>query len=130
MRKSVITLFIMSLAVCASAQTHVQHDCCSPMTRQHKQVAEGCDSAIDHSDISPSTLIIFYSGKNKRVLKAARKIGAEVIYTYTSFNAIAVRKPDAWTLELTKVYFERIKGVMQVNYDRICHLDTLSEPLF
>lgn len=130
MRKSVLTLFIMSLVVCASAQTHVQHDCCSPMTRQHKQVAEGCDSAINHSDISPSTLIIFYSGKNKRVLKAARKIGAEVIYIYTSFNAIAVRKPDAWTLEQTKGYFERIKGVMQVNYDHICHLDRLSEPLF
>ena len=130
MRKFVITLFIMSLAVCASAPTHVPHDCCSPMIRQHKQVEEGCDSAIDHSDISPSTLIIFYSGKNKRLLKAARKIGAEVIYTYKSFNAIAVRKPDAWTLEQTKDYFERIKGVMQVNYDLICHLDTLSEPSF
>lgn len=83
------------------------------------------DDSLLQNNVSPSTLIIFYDGNKvqKRLLKAAKKIGAEVVYTYRSFNAIAIRKPDDWTLNATKEYFENMKGVLQVNYDHIYKLD-------
>lgn len=83
------------------------------------------NDSLFQNNVSPSTLIIFYDGSKvqKRLLKAAKKIGAEVIYTYRSFNAIAIRKPDDWTLNATKEYFENMKGVLQVNYDHIYKLD-------
>lgn len=76
-------------------------------------------------EYSPSTLIIYYDASigSKPLLKAAKKIGAEVIYQYTFIKGIAVRKPDNMTLDETKAYFERVKGTLSVQYDRIYHLD-------
>lgn len=76
-------------------------------------------------EFSQSTLIIYYDASIgcKPLLKAAKKIGAEVIYQYTFIKGIAVRKPDNMTLEAAKAYFERVKGTLSVQYDRIYHLD-------
>lgn len=112
-------IVLMGLLVLFSATGKVQYLRSDPCCKHNPWLRD----SVVRDDISPSTLIIYYSGTNKRVLRAAKKIGAEVIYTYHSFNAVAVRKPETWSLEYTKHYFESLKGVLQVSYDRVYHLD-------
>mgnify|MGYP000544924494 CR=1 FL=1 len=71
-------LLLLALAACATVNGNAQ-DCC------HR------DTAMT-GEVSPSTLIIYYSGNSKKVLKSAEKIGAKVFYNYTSFDAVAFRK--------------------------------------
>ena len=101
-------LLLLALTACATVNGNAQ-DCC------HRDTAMA-------GEVSPSTLIIYYSGNSKKVLKLAKKIGAKVLYNYNSFNAVAIRKPDDLTLAETKERFEKLKGVLQVTYDHICHL--------
>ena len=74
-----------------------------------------------HSD---KTLIILYDGKSgkKSLMKAVKKYGATVIYEYKTFDSIAIRLPEGKNVDEAKEYFEKVKGVIQVNYDRIMHL--------
>lgn len=121
--RRMVALLMTVLAVSTSyAQGVRQHSCCGSIRRCDDTAVSCRDSVQKRQDISPATLIIYYEGSNKRVLKAAKKIGAEVIYAYKNFNAVAIRKPDAWTLDATKQYFEKLKGVLQVNYDCIYHI--------
>lgn len=112
LRKLLLFLLLASACTGAAAQ-----NCC---TAGHH--CAGRDTAkVDN--VSPSTLIVYYSGKKRSILRLVRKIGAEVIYDYNNFNAVAIRKPDAMTLDETKSLFEKQKGVLQVVYDHVYHLD-------
>ena len=62
-----------------------------------------------HSD---NTLIILYDGKS----------GKKSLYEYKTFDSIAIRLPEGKNVDEAKEYFEKVKGVIQVNYDRIMHL--------
>ena len=74
-----------------------------------------------HSD---NTLIIHYKDKKgkKSLLKAVKSYGATVIYDYKSFNTIAIKRPEGANVDEAKAHFEKVKGVIQVNYDRIMRL--------
>ena len=74
-----------------------------------------------HTD---NTLIIFYDGKNgkKSLMKAIKKYGATVIYDYKSITSIAIKLPEGKNVDEAKAHFQKVKGVKQVNYDRIMHL--------
>jgi hypothetical protein len=74
-----------------------------------------------HSD---NTLIIHYNGKSgkRSLLKAVKRYGAKVIYDYKNFSSIAVKLPEGKNVDDAKAYFEKVKGVKQVNYDRIMQL--------
>lgn len=90
-----------------------------------RPIAKNIKPKPENKEYSPSTLIIYYNGDigKKPLLKAAKKIGAQIIYQYTFIKGIALKKPDNMTLDETKAYFEKVKGVVSVNYDRIYHLD-------
>ena len=73
-----------------------------------------------------SHVVIVYYDKNvgKRfLLKAAKKWGSEIVYNYMIIPAVALTVPANRNLETTIKYFRKVKGVLQVNRDRICHLD-------
>lgn len=119
MRKLVFCIVFVLCLVNGSAQ-----NCCNSYNVDCKNKQSCCKTdTLNKQGISPSTLIIYYSGKNKKVLKLAKKIGAEVLYTYENFNAVAIRKPENMTLDETKQKFEKLKGVLQVSYDHVYHLD-------
>lgn len=74
---------------------------------------------------APHTLIIFYDpavGKQP-LLKAVRKMEAEILYDYKNFNGMAVRVPDSIRIEDAITRLRKVKGVLQVNRDRIYRLD-------
>ena len=114
---------------------------CSTMSRTEKQLAR-VDSS-DFPDIpapgarpplrpqetglefSSDVLIISYDieiGKEP-LKKAIRKYGAEIKYDYRITNAIAIRIPDPDKMEEAILYFEKVKGVLQVSRDRINYLN-------
>ena len=114
---------------------------CSTMSRTEKQLAR-VDS-YDYPDIpslgnmpplrprdggleyAKDILVISYDieiGKDP-LKKAIRKYGAEVKYDYRIVNAIAVRIPDPDKMDEAILYFEKVKGVLQVSRDRINYLD-------
>jgi len=76
-------------------------------------------------EFSKDVLIVSYDieiGKDP-LKKAIRKYGASIIYDYRIVNAIAVRLPDPSKMDEAILYFERVKGVLQVSRDRVNYLD-------
>jgi len=75
-------------------------------------------------EYNPHTLIIYYDKENYRdeLLKAVKKYKAEIIYDYRTFNAIAIRLPEKKTVDEAIPYFQKVKGVLSVNRDRVYHL--------
>ena len=69
-------------------------------------------------------LIIFYDREQSAaaLLAAAQSYGANVIYQYQNLNGIAVAIPEGKEMQDAIRYFERVKGVLQVNQDRILQL--------
>ena len=85
---------------------------------------------ISGMDYSPTNLIIMYDAEigKEPLLKAIQEIQAEVIYDYSIITGMAIRKPETMSLEATKDYFEKVNGVLSVNYDHIYHLDDPVNP--
>ena len=80
------------------------------------------DSGLEYSR---DVIVVSYDieiGKDP-LKKAIRKYGASIIYDYRIGNAIAVRIPDPRKMEEAIVYFEKVKGVLQVSRDRVNYLD-------
>lgn len=90
-----------------------------------KPLVRDVDKKAEKAEYSPSVLIIYYHADagEKPILTAAKKIGAQVIYRYKFIKAMAIKKPGNMTLEETKTYFEKVKGIINVEYDRIYHID-------
>ncbi len=74
---------------------------------------------------APHTLIIMYDGKDgkKNLMKAVKAYGATVIYDYKIINGIAISLPEDRDLHQARAWFQKVKGVLSVNYDQIYHLD-------
>lgn len=74
---------------------------------------------------SPSTLIIMYDGPRgkKSLLKAVKKYGARLMYDYTMVNGIAIELPKGRDVHEARAWFQKVKGVVGVNYDYIYQLD-------
>lgn len=77
----------------------------------------------EQSKYSPSTLIIWYDASSKRnkkrLMKAVKAYKASIIYDYKNFNGIAIKIPEGPSLEAAITYFQKVKGVLQVNRDGI-----------
>ena len=69
-------------------------------------------------------LIIFYDREQgvAALLAAAQSYGANVVYQYQHLNGIAVAIPEGKEMQDAIRYFERVKGVLQVNQDSILQL--------
>jgi len=80
---------------------------------------------VGDDEYSRRVLIIYYdaaTGK-KPLLDAVRSYGAEIIYEYKIINGIAISIPEKKTLKDAITFFEKVKGVLSVNKDRILKLD-------
>lgn len=78
--------------------------------------------------ISPNTLIVFTENNpraQEKLMKAVRRSGAEIVYNYRNMSGVAIRKPANWSLEKTRRYFAKVKGVTAVDYDRVNHLHAM-----
>ena len=77
---------------------------------------------------SPNVFLVMYDEKvgNTPLQKAIKAYGCEVIYDYNIINGMALKKPDAKTLEETIQYFKGVKGVLTVEYD---HIIRLTDPI-
>lgn len=74
---------------------------------------------------SPSTLIVFYDAKvgSAPLLSAIEKMRGEVLYKYSNFNAVAFKIPDNAEINAVMKSIGKVKGVLNVERDRIMHLD-------
>jgi hypothetical protein len=88
-------------------------------------VSQESGRSTNNGEFSPSTLIIFYDsviGKTP-LMKAVSDYHATLIYDYRMMSGIAIKIPAGKDINDAIKYFEKVKGVLQVNRDRICHLD-------
>ena len=107
----------------------------------HRTAQVGCAMPIDTSvavgDVpahapaerySTSTLIIFYDGEVGKLplLKAVEDYNATIIYEYNTMNGIAIHLPEGTDVHEAKAHFEKVKGVLQVNLDRIMQLHKMN----
>lgn len=56
------------------------------------------------------------------LLKAIKEYQCEIVYDYNFINGMALRKPDAKSLEDTMQFFRGVKGVLMVEYNHIIRL--------
>ncbi|WP_443702404.1 hypothetical protein [Prevotella sp.] len=75
--------------------------------------------------VPQSTLIIYYDAEvgKEPLMEAVKSYKAEVVYDYKNFHVIAIRIPKKKSLKQAKAFFEKVKGVHQVNEDQIIQLD-------
>ena len=119
MKQTILYIFIcvVALTSCKSKQTL---ELSSPINIDHKYVPEH----------SPNVFLIMYDveiGKGP-LLKAIKEYGCEIVYDYGIINGMALKKPEIKTLEETMAYFKKVKGVTNVEYDRIIRLTDPVKP--
>lgn len=75
-------------------------------------------------EFAPHTLIIYYDTQtgSQELLEAAKRIGCEIVYTYQIIPAVALRVPERMPIDEAMRFFRQVKGVTQVNRDRINRL--------
>ncbi len=79
---------------------------------------------------SPNVFLVMYDEKvgKEPLLKSIKVYGVEIIYDYGIINGMALKKPDNKTLEETMQFFKQVKGVTNVEYDRIIRLTDPVKP--
>ena len=55
-------------------------------------------------------------------MKAIKKYGASVIYDYKNISSISIKLPEGKNVDEAKAHFEKVKGVIQVDYDKIMRI--------
>lgn len=90
-----------------------------------KKVVKTEPSETVGKDVSPHTLLIWYDASmgTEALLKATNDMKCEVLYKYSTFNAVALRVPGDVEINAAIEKFQKVKGVTQVSRDRVYHLD-------
>ena len=70
---------------------------------------------------SNNTLIVYFDTSigNKPILTAAKKYGSEILYQYNIVNAVALTIPPNTNINEAIAYYQNVKGVLQVNRDKV-----------
>jgi hypothetical protein len=108
-------LFVLTMAGCkAKAVTSAQPVASYP---QPSRTAAG--NEYTHN------LIIYYDAATGKaeLLKAVETYGASILYDYQNFSAIAISIPKDKDITKAIAFFQKIKGVISVERDRVYHLD-------
>lgn len=73
---------------------------------------------------SPDVFLVMYDKETGRepLLKAIKEYQCEIVYDYNFINGMALKKPDAKSLEDTMQFFREVKGVLTVEYNHIIRL--------
>lgn len=79
---------------------------------------------------SPNVFLVMYDAEIGKapLLKAVKEYRCEIVYDYGIINGMALKKPENKTLEETMQYFKKVKGVTNVEYDKIYHLTDPVKP--
>ena len=70
-----------------------------------------------HADVQPVN-----ADYSVPLLKAMKRIKADLRYEYKMMSGIAIRKPADKTIEETMAYFKKVKGVVSVMRDGVNYL--------
>lgn len=110
---------------CRSAVVQPRHNASAAV---QEQVQLPVDSALHRTEgdqIDGRSLIIFYDPAVGRepLEKAVKKYGAKVMYNYVLFNGMAIELPEGKDAVEARQHFAKVKGVTQVDYNRILRLD-------
>ena len=81
-------------------------------------------------EYSPNVFLVMYDKEigKEPLLKAIKEYNCEVIYDYNIINGMALKKPENKTLEETMQQFKQVKGVTNVEYDKIIRLTDPVKP--
>ncbi len=115
-----ILLAQIALIALTSCRTKQTVELSAPISIEHKYVPEH----------SPNVFLIMYDAEIGKapLLKAIKEYGCEIVYDYRMINGMALKKPEGKTLEETMVYFKKVKGVTNVEYDHIIRLTDPVKP--
>lgn len=93
--------------------------------RTTQKVAQSSSSEEEMLKNITHNLIISY--QNQKTLihlkKEVQKYGAEMLYEYKIIKGIAIKVPQDKDIRQAKAYFSNLKGVTNVEYDQINHID-------
>ena len=97
-------------------------------TKQTLELSDPIQEYKFEAEHSPDVFLVMYDEKvgKEPLQKAIKAYKCEVIYDYTLINGMALKKPEAKTLEETMQYFKGVKGVLTVEYD---HIIILTDPV-
>ncbi|VGM94747.1 Uncharacterised protein [uncultured Avibacterium sp.] len=92
-----------------------------------QDIATAQTSSLQVEQTSSATrdFIIFYDRtltNAPQLIAACQKLGAELLYEYKNFNAIAVHIPENLELSSLKTKLSQIKGVLEVNESQMMQL--------
>ncbi len=85
---------------------------------------------VEQTLSSTRNFIIFYDRTlttAPQLIATSQKLGAELLYEYQNFNAIAVHIPDNLELSSLKTKLSQIKGVLEVNESQMMQLHYQAE---
>lgn len=128
MKSCIICIGLLVLLASCHTQKQLEPPATTPENNPISTIPE--HPSTPELDYSPTNLIILYDAEigKEPLLEAIQEIHAEIIYDYQIIKGMAIRKPESMSLEDTKAYFEKIHGVLSVNYDHIHHLDDPIRP--
>lgn len=129
-------------ALTAEPETHVQEEeeIPAPLPRRNPRHDIGSSDSliklVGHTtpgtpqEHSTSVFLIMYDSEvgKEPLLKAIEEYGCEIVYDYSIITGMALKKPENKTLEETMEYFRKVKGVTNVEYDKIYRLDDPVKP--
>lgn len=120
---------ILTLAMCVASFT-----ACSTRRQAEQALPTGnsitgdeLQAVTEQDDSIPvrSGVAIVYvdqtAGKES-LLKALKKMGAQVIYDYRTVSAVAIRLPDGMTVNQAAKQLKEVQGVLGVQPDRVMRL--------
>ena len=75
-------------------------------------------------DVVKGSLIISYDSEASLagLKKAIETYGAEIVYEYNNFNMLTISVPQNKTDEQATQYFEKVKGVLSVERNRLMQI--------
>ena len=112
----------------SSDKQRVSHPRDSRNIRWGREEQNGNQYVPEHS---PTTLLVSYDtvvGKEP-LMAAIKEYGASVKYDYSLIPCLAIDKPADRTLEETREYFKKVRGVTHVEYDHIIRLTDPVKPV-
>ena len=99
-------------------------------TKQTVELSAPIESHKYEPEHSPNVFLVMYDEKvgKEPLQKAIKEYRCEIVYDYSIINGMALKKPEDKTLEETMQYFKKVKGVTNVEYDKIYHLTDPVKP--
>lgn len=114
-----ILILSLALAVLSSCGTGKQ-----AVTTEQKSVETKSDL------VSETTLIIMYDTKVGKdpLLNAVKEYKADLVYDYNVIPGVAVKIPEGTDIQDAITYFKGVKGVVNVERDRVTRLTDPVQP--